>query len=264
MTETARSQDGTTIAFETTGDGRPLVLVPGALNTRADMPRFVDVFAPSFRVVAYDRRGRGESTDTPPYAVEREVEDLDAVIAAVGGSASLVGFSSGAGLALEAARHGTGVERVVAYELPLIVDDTRPPIPSDYVEHLDELVANGERGDAVAYFVVEGVGLPREMAEGMRSMPMWPGLEAIAHTIAYDGRIVRAHMRGRPFEPGEWDDVRVPVLVLDGGASPDWMRSGARALAAAIPGARYQTLEGQTHDVAPEAIAPVATAFLAD
>jgi pimeloyl-ACP methyl ester carboxylesterase len=264
LTETARSKDGTTIAFETTGEGRPLILVPGALNTRGDMPPFADALAPSFRVVAYDRRGRGESTDTPPFAVEREVEDLAAVIAAVGGSASLVGFSSGAALALEAARAGVGVERVVAYEPPFIVDDTRTPIPSDYVEHLEGCVANGARGDAVAYFMEVGVGLPGEMVAGMRSSPMWPGLEAIAHTIAYDGRIVWPHMTGKPFPPGEWDDVTVPVLVADGGDSPPWMRNGNRALADALPNATYRTLEGQTHQVAPEALAPAVVEFLGD
>ena len=264
MTETARSKDGTTIAFQTTGDGPALILVPGALNTRGDMPPFVQALAPSFRVVAYDRRGFGRSSQPDGgYDYDTFADDLAQVIAAVGGSASLLGFSSGAGLALESARHGTGVERVVAYELPLIVDDTRPPIPEDYVEHLEEAVANGDRGEAVAYFMTAGVGLPTEMVEGMRSMPMWPGLEAIAHTIAYDGRFVRDHMRGRPFAPGEWDDVTVPVLVLDGSDSPDWMRNGARALADALPDARYDTLEGQTHQVAPQAIAPAVTGFLA-
>jgi pimeloyl-ACP methyl ester carboxylesterase len=263
MTETARSKDGTTIAFDTVGDGAAVILVPGALNTRGDMPPYVDALSPSFRVVAYDRRGRGDSGDTPPYAVEREVEDLDAVIEAVGGRASLVGFSSGAALALETARRSADVERVVAYEAPFIVDDTREPVPADYVARLDELVANGERGEAVAYFMVTGVGMPADMVEGMRSMPMWPGLEALAHTIAYDGRAMGDHMSGRPFADGEWDDVTVPVLVADGGDSPPWMHNGARALADALPNATYRTLAGQTHQVAPEALAPAVTEFLA-
>jgi pimeloyl-ACP methyl ester carboxylesterase len=262
MTETARSTDGTTIAFDTVGDGPPLILVPGALNTRGDIPPYVEALSPTFRVVTYDRRGRGDSGDTPPYAVEREVEDLQAVIDAIGGRAALVGFSSGAALSLETARRSPDLERVVAYEPPFIVDDTRAPVPDDYVAHLDELVANGERGDAVAYFMVTGVGMPADMVGGMRSMPMWPGLEALAHTIAYDGRVMGAHVSGRRFSPGEWDDVTVPVLVCDGGDSPPWMRNGARALADALPNATYRTLEGQTHQVAPEALAPAVTEFL--
>ena len=264
MTETVRSTDGTTIALDTTGEGRPLVLVQGALNTRSDARPFVDALAPSFRVVAYDRRGRGESTDTPPHAVEREVDDLAAVIGAVGGRASLLGFSSGAALALEAARAGAGVDRVVAYEPPFVVDDTRTPIPGDYVEHLEQLVADGARGDAVAYFMEVGVGLPGDMVAGMRSTPIWEGLEAIAHTIAYDGRIVWPHMTGRPFAPGEWDDVTVPVLVADGGDSPPWMRNSNRALAEALPNAEYRTLADQTHQVAPEVLVPAVVGFLTD
>jgi pimeloyl-ACP methyl ester carboxylesterase len=181
---------------------------------------------------------------------------------AIGGRTSLVGFSSGAALALETARRSTDIDRVVAYEPPFVVDDTRGPAPDDYVAHLDELVADGERGEAVAYFMVAGVGMPADMVEGMRSMPMWPGLEAMAHTIAYDGRVMGDHLSGRPFSPGEWDDVTVPVLVADGGDSPPWMRNGARALADALPHGTYRTLEGQTHQVAPQALAPAVTEFL--
>ena len=261
MIETVRSKDGTEIACETVGDGPPLILVQGALNRRTDAPPFVEALRGEFSVVAYDRRGRGDSGDTPPFAVAREVEDLAAIVASVGGAAFLCGFSSGGALALEAARRGAGVTRLAVYEAPFIVDDTRPAVPEDYVEHLEALVADGARGDAVAYFMGTGVGLPAEMVAGMRSSPMWPGLEALAHTISYDGRAMGDHMSGRPFRPGEWDDVRAPVLVLDGGDSPPWQRNGARALADALPDAEYRTLEGQTHQVAPEVLAPVLMDF---
>jgi pimeloyl-ACP methyl ester carboxylesterase len=259
--ETVRSDDGTTIAFERKGAGPVVVLVPGALNDRHTMGDLAGALSQRRTVIRYDRRGRGDSTDTPPYAVEREIDDLDAIIAAVGGSVSAAGFSSGAALALEAAKRGTSIERLAVYEPPFIVDDSRPPAPEDYVAHLDDLVAAGARGDAVAYFMQAGVGLPAEMVAGMRSMPMWPALEGLAHTIAYDARVMGEHIAGRPFAEGEWEAVRQPVLVLDGGASPDWARNGCRALAAALPDAEHRTLDGQTHDVAPHALAPALAEF---
>ena len=260
-TERARSADGTEIAFERAGEGRPLVVVGGALNTRGSAGPLVAALSSSFTVIAYDRRGRGDSGDTAPYAVERELEDLVAVIRAVGGPALLLGHSSGATLALEAARGGSDVEALVVYEPPFIVDGTRPPVPDGYVQRLDELVNSGRRGDAVAYFLETGVGLPRAAVDGMRGMPMWPSLEDLAHTLGYDGRVMDDRTTGRPFRPGEWDDVTVPVLVIDGGDSYPWQRNSARALADALPNAEHLTLDGQTHDVSPAALAPAVVAF---
>jgi pimeloyl-ACP methyl ester carboxylesterase len=262
MIETTRSSDGTTIAFERSGDGPAVILVGGALNDRTSPMRLAERLAERLTVVRYDRRGRRDSGDTPPYAVEREVEDLDALIAAAGGSASLFGHSSGAALCLEAARRGSAVPKLALYEPPFIVDDTRTPAPEDYVEHLDALVAAGARGDAVAYFMEAGVGLPANMVAGMRSMPMWPGLETLAHTISYDGRVMGGHLSGRPLPEGEWAAVTQPTLILDGGDSPAWIRNACRALAAALPNAEDRTLDGQTHDVAPEVLAPVLEPFL--
>jgi pimeloyl-ACP methyl ester carboxylesterase len=259
--ERIRSADGTEIAFERAGDGPAVILIGGALNDRGSPRELADALAERFTVIRYDRRGRGDSGDTPPFAVAREVEDLDALIEATGGSASLFGHSSGAALALETARGRTSVARLALYEPPFIVDDTRAPLPDDYVEHLDELVAAGDRGGAVAYFLTTGVGVPAPQVEAMRSMPMWPWLEGLAHTISYDGRAMGDHMDGRPFADGEWDDVTQPTLVLDGGDSPAWARNACRALADALPNARSETLPGQTHEVATDVLAPILDRF---
>ena len=181
--DTVRSADGTTIAFDRTGDGPPLIIVGGALSDRAAAAPLAEILSGDFTVVAYDRRGRGNSSDTPPYAVEREVEDLAALLDAVGGSGSVLGHSSGAALAIEAVVRGLPITRLAAYEPPFIVDDSRPALPAGYDEHLDELLAEGRRGDAVAYFMTAGVGLPTAMVDQMRGAPMWPAMEALAHTI---------------------------------------------------------------------------------
>ena len=258
--ETVTSKDGTTIAFERTGDGPPLVVVGGALNDRAAAAPLAGELAARFTVMAYDRRGRGDSTETPPYAVEREVEDLAALIDAVNGSAFAVGFSSGAALILESSLRGVPITRQAVYEPPYIVDGSRPPLPEDYIAHLEELVASERRGEAVEYFMTVGIGLPAEMVVPMRSAPMWKSLEDLAHTIAYDGRVMGDHMSGRPL-PREWSSVGVPTLVMDGGASPPWIRNAATALAAVLPEAELRTLEGQTHEVAPDALAPLLVEF---
>ena len=254
--ETTRSADGTQIAFEREGEGPVAIIVGGALNDRNSSLELARRLAERFTAVRYDRRGRGDSGDTPPYAVEREVEDLDAVIAAVGGSASAIGHSSGAALILESAKRGSSLSKLALYEPPYIVDDTRPALPADYVAHLDELVASGDRGGAVMYFMITGVGLPESMVRGMPTMPMWPALEALAHTISYDGRVMGDRMSGGGFAEGEWSAVTQPALVMDGGDSPDWARNACRALADALPNAEYRTLDGQTHEVAPEVLAP--------
>jgi len=264
MSPTVSSSDGTRIAYERTGDGPALILVGAATQYRAidrSGRRLAELLAPDFTVYRYDRRGRGESGDTAPYAVQREIEDLAAIVEAAGGSAALLGGSSGGVLGLEAAAT-LPVTRLVMYEPPFIVDDSRPPVPDDYVEHLDELCAAGRRGDAMEYFMTAAVGLPAEMAAGMRSMPMFDAFEAVAHTIAYDGRFMREHMRGNRASLRRFAGVRVPTLVLAGGASPAWMQDAARALVDVLPDAEHRTLPDQTHDVDVEVLAPVVAAFL--
>jgi hypothetical protein len=155
------------------------------------------------------------------------------------------------------------ITKLAVYEPPFILDDTRSPLPTDYVERLEGLVAEGRRGDAVAFFMTSGVGVPAEMVEQMRQTPMWAGLERYAHTIAYDGRIMGHHMSGRAFAAGAWSGVNVPTLVLDGGASPEWQRNGARSLADVLPDARHRTLEGQDHGPASDVLVPVLVEFFA-
>jgi pimeloyl-ACP methyl ester carboxylesterase len=212
-------------------------------------------------VFTCDRRGRGESGDRAPYGVEREIEDLGAVIEAAGGSACVYGISSGGALALEAANRLSSIERLALYELPYVVDDTRRPIPSNWADHLAEMAATDQRAEAVRYFLRDCVGVPRPVVALMRFMPAWSKLKAVAHTLPYDARIVGDLGRGAPLPSDRWTGVAVPTLAVAGGKSPVWMRNAMRALAAALPSARYETLAGQTHVVKPARLAPVLEEF---
>ncbi len=251
-----RSNDGTSIAFDRVGQGPPLIVVGGALGTRASEASLAALLAPHATAIAYDRRGRGDSADTPPYAVEREVEDLEALIEDAGGRAHVYATSSGGNLALEAAASGVGVEKLALWEPNYLVDDSRPPLPDDYVAQLDRLLAAGRRGDAVEYFMTTAVGLPADFVAPMREAPIWDGMENVAHTLAYDGRVVAGFSLPR----GRVDFIGVPTLVIDGGQTP-WLSAGAEALAEALPAGEHRRIEGQPHNVAPEAIAPVLAEF---
>ena len=257
------SKDGTEIAFDRSGDGPPVVLVGGALSTRGAAETLAGLLAPSFSLYAYDRRGRGDSGDTPPYAVEREVEDIQALVEDAGGSAFAFGHSSGGVLALEAAAHTLGITKVALYEPPFIVDDSRPPLPTDYIERLTELASTDRRGDAVEYFMVTGVGVPIEAVASMRAESFWPGLESVAHTLSYDGRVMGDQMSGKPLPSDRWASVTIPTLVIDGGESPPWQRNAVQGLVDVLAEARRLTIEGQTHDVDPVLLAPVLEEFLA-
>jgi pimeloyl-ACP methyl ester carboxylesterase len=261
--EEAISKDGTTIAFDRSGDGPPIILVGGALADRSAAAQLSAQLAPHLTVIAYDRRGRGDSGDTAPYAVEREVEDIEALIVAAGGHAFVLGHSSGAVLALESARtHPDRVTKLVVYEPPFIVDDSRPLLPDDYVTQLENLVSAERRGDAVEFFMTTGVRVPAEIVAGMRQEPYWSSMEAAAHTLAYDGMIMGDTMAGSPAPLRRWASVAIPTLVMDGGASPDWQRHAVRALADVLPDARHRTLEGQDHGPASEVLAPALVEFL--
>lgn len=255
------SKDGTGIVFDRTGEGPPLVLVGGALNNRGSGAGLAALLAPTFTVYTYDRRGRGDSGDTPPYAVEREVDDLEALVGVAGGPAFLMGHSSGAALVIETAARISDVDKIALYEPPYNVDDTRTPVPQDYVSHLDELIAQGRRGDAVEYFMVVGVGLPREAVAPMRDEPFWPALEDVAHTIAYDGRVMGYDESDRSLPRDRWKAIETPALVMDGDASPEWARNAVQAVTDALPNAERRTLPGQTHEVDPAVLAPVLVAF---
>lgn len=260
--QTTTSADGTRIAFDVHGDsgGPTLVLVPAVLSTRAWDPLY-DTLATrlaegGLTVVRYDRRGRGDSGDTPPYAVEKEIADIAAVIAATGGTAYAYGLSSGAVLALRATAALPEITRLAVYEPPFIVDDSRPPLPDDYVEQLDAAVAEGRRGDAVEILMTRAIRIPAEFLAGMKADPSWQAMEAVAHTIAYDGRVMGDTMSGRPL-PTEWKSITTPTLVLTGGVSEPYMHTGGRALAELLPHATHRVVEGQGHDVDPAVLAPV-------
>lgn len=254
---TVTSKDGTSIAFDRTGTGPGLILVGGALSERSAWVPVAELLAPAFTVTAYDRRGRGDSGDTAPYAVEREIEDLEALIDDVGGTAFVHGQSSGAVLSLEAAaRLGDKVQRLSLYEPPFIIDDSRTPPPEGFAEHIEELIAADSRGEAVEYWMIDVVGAPPEMVAQMKAAPMWPALEAVAHTLPYDIAVLGEDMSGNPLPAERWAAMTAPVLVMDGGASPAWIRHTAQTLADVLPYGKHRSLSGQTHSAAPDVLAP--------
>ncbi|MFB4310232.1 alpha/beta fold hydrolase [Actinomadura sp. GTD37] len=259
--ETVYSKDGTRIAFDRTGAGPALVLVGGALNDRGSGAALAALLAGRHTVLAYDRRGRGDSGDTPPYSVDREIEDLAAVLGAAGGSAAVYGMSSGAVLALRAAARGLPVTRLALFEPPFHTGhDDRLTRSRAYNTELTGLLADGRRGDALALFM-GGVGMPAEMIAQARNAPVWPALEALAPTLAYDSAVMD-DAGGGAIPTALIERVTAPALVMDGGDSPAWMRDTAHRVAALLPAGTHRTLDGQTHDVAPGALAPVLAGFL--
>jgi pimeloyl-ACP methyl ester carboxylesterase len=254
--ETTRSADGTSIAFDQEGDGPALVLVVGAFCDRSTSERLATMLAPKFTVLRYDRRGRGSSGDSPPYAVEREIEDLQAVVAAAGAPAFLFGHSSGGALALEAVIAGLPVTRLVAYEPPYIVEGTRVR-PERLAERVSQLLDADKRSEAAELFLIEGPESPPEVVTRMKGAPMWPRFEALAHTLPYDLAIVG----DQRVPTARLATIDVPTLVLSGGASPRWARAAVEAVASAVPHSQHLVLEGQTHNAADDVVAPVLTSF---
>jgi pimeloyl-ACP methyl ester carboxylesterase len=255
---TVVSTDGTTIAFDRLGEGPPFALVCGASVDRSSNASLAELLAAEFTVYNFDRRGRGDSGDTPPYAVEREIEDIGAVLEEAGGSANLYGSSSGAALALEAAAAGLSVMKLGLWEPPYILDETRRP-PIDHVVQLESMIAEGRRGDAAAYFMREVVQAPAEFVAEARTQPWWATQEALAHTLAYDARILGDYS----LPTGRAESVHVPTLVLAGGAEMPWMRDTAQALADALPKGKKRILEGQGHDVDAATLASALKEFFA-
>jgi len=252
--ETVTSKDGTSIAYERTGQGPALVLVGGAFMTRQSFAPLAEALAPEFDVVAYDRRGRGDSTITPPYAVERELEDLAAVLDAAGGS-FVYGMSSGAALAFLAAGSGLPIRRVSGMEPPYRVEGF-PPITAAYGATLARLTEAGRFDDAVAHFMVNGVGQPKEVVDQMKADPFWPHLVALAHTLVHDNAVMAGYRL-----PAHLSRISVPALVLSSTGSTPWLQASAEAAASALPAGRHVQRDGGFHDLPPETIAAALTEF---
>jgi pimeloyl-ACP methyl ester carboxylesterase len=258
---TLSSRDGTAIAYDRHGGGPALILVDGALTVHSSGSgsELARLLGPHFTVYGFDRRGRGGSGDTPPYAVDREIDDIEALIDRAGGAAFLYGHSSGGPLAMRAAiRLGSKVSKLAMYEPPYNNDPGAQESWRQYLRELRQALAEGRRGDAVALFL-RFVGTPAEQLDGMRRAPFWPAMEAVAPTLAYD----HAAILGEPWSvpAGLAARVPVPTLVMAGDASLPFMPGAARALSQAIPQGQLRMLEGQTHEVNPGVLAPVLVEF---
>lgn len=259
---TVKSKDGTSIAFEAQGKGDALILIGGAFcdrSTPTSGTPLASLLAHRFTVFSYDRRGRGDSGDTSPFAIGREVEDLAALISKAEGAASVFGNSSGALLALDAAAQGLSIPKLVLYEPPVILDPARAESFEELAKQLDALAAGNRRSEAVELFLTKVMQMPEPAVAQMRKAPMWPGLEGLAHTLSYD---LLFTARG-PMRLKQMSDVRAATLAISGNGSPDWMRKSLETLTEAIPKARHRTLEGQTHAVDPKALAKSIEEFLA-
>jgi pimeloyl-ACP methyl ester carboxylesterase len=259
--DTVTSRDGTTIAYDAQGEGPALILVDGALSVHSSgsMPGLAALLAPHFTVYGYDRRGRGRSGDTPPYAVDREIEDIEALIDHAGGPALLYGHSSGASLAMLAAvKLGGKVGKLAMYEPPHNNDPGAQETWSHYLRELREALTEGRRGDAVALFM-RLVGTPADQVDASRAAPFWPSMEAIAPTLAYDHAGVLGETWSAPTRLAA--RVSVPVLVMAGDASLPFMPDAAQALSQAMPRGQLRMLPGQTHEVNPGVLAPVLVEF---
>lgn len=247
---TVTSADGTKIAYDKTGRGPALILVAGAFSYRR-FPAQVELarlLSEQFTVYNYDRRGRGDSGDAQPYAVAREIEDLEALIAEAGGSAYVWGLSSGAVLALQAAVHGANITKLALHEPPFVVDPADRRSPPDFVPAVRAFIAADRRAEAIKYFMVKGMGAPSFVVGMMRMMPgVWRNLMAVAHTLPYDAALLEGYTDGKPLPAASWRGVSMPALVLEGPESPAGLRRSARALAAALPHARLRSRKGLGH-----------------
>lgn len=262
------SKDGTTIAYEKSGTGPAIILIGPLLSTHETLEKLAALLAPKFTAITYDRRGRGQSSDTQPYAVQREVKDIEALIDTAGGSAYLFGTSSSAVLALEAANKlGSKVCGLFMHEPPFIVDDSQPPMPADMTEQIDALIAANRRSDAVKLIFHKGMGIPAVFVTLMRLlMPGWKKMVEIAHTIPYELAVLEGTQTGKPLPSDRWTSVRVPTMVMVGSKSERFFHTGAQAIANLLPHAEYRVLEGGDHGAPmmnPKGIAAEVSEFFA-
>jgi pimeloyl-ACP methyl ester carboxylesterase len=260
------SKDGTSIAYQRAGAGPAVILVGGGLDDGSENEALVPELARHFTVVNYARRGRGDSGDTHPYAMEREIEDIDGLISEAGGSAHLFGASSGGALALEAAAAGLAIDRIAVYEVPYMDNDAAAQQWSAYVDRLTAALADGQRGHAIELFM-RLAGSSDDDIAGARASSFWPGLEALAPTLAYDAACLGD---GRP-PVTRLASITQPTLVATGGIpdphmgglQPGFFDSAADMIAAALPNAERRIIEGQTHVADPAVLAGVLERFFA-
>jgi hypothetical protein len=258
MSQQVKSKDGTAIAYDKSGQGPAVVIVGGVVGDRSQQAGVAELLAKDFTVFNFDRRAHGESGDTPPYAVEREIEDIDAVIHAAGGSAFVYGTSGPGVLALHAAAGAPGarMKKLAIWEPPFVIDGSRPKVRSDYKAHLTSLLKEGRRGDMVEAFFIEAVGMPAQFVAQMRQAPWWSGQEALAHTTIYDATLMGDYSLPR----AELGRVKVTTVIIDGGMS-SWLTKSADEVASALPKGQRRTLAGQQHNVDPAVIAPALVEF---
>ena len=258
-----KSNDGTSIALTKIGSGPVLILIDGALCHRNFGPNkaLAELLKSKFTVITYDRRGRGESGDTQPYTIQKEIEDLDAIIQHVGHPVDVYGISSGAALALEAANAGLPINKVAVYEAPFIVDDTRKPVPNDYFDNLQSFDQRGQKGKVVSYFMQKGIGLPGFVVFMMKCMPVWKKMKGIAHTILYDTSILGDKLFGKPLSKRHWSGINSKVLVIAGSKSPLWTQNAMKQLSSVLSDAQHKSLKGQNHMVKPESLSPMLVNF---
>jgi pimeloyl-ACP methyl ester carboxylesterase len=263
---TTISKDGTVIGYDKIGSGPAIILVAGATQYRGtdqQTPEFARLLSSDLTVINYDRRGRGESGDTQPYAVAREIEDIAALIEVAGGRASLFGGSSGCALSLEAAQAGLAIDKLVLYEPPFVVDDSWTPPPRDYLEKLAGFRKAGDKAGALTYFFTASIHMPPDQVEAMKQSPFWPMLEPVGQTIEYDALCMgKEAIEGGLAKTQRWNKVEQPVLVVNGDASFPFMPAAADVVAKVLKNASRKTLPGQGHGPAPEVIAPVVLEFL--
>ncbi len=250
------SKDGSKVAFEKSGNG-PAIVIVSAMPDRSANGQLVSLLEPHFTVYNYDRRGRGGTEDSKPYAIEREYEDLEAILDEAGGSAYVYG-SSGMGIfALKAAAYGLNdkFKKLIVWEPPFIVPGSRPAVPADYRQQLEKLLAEDRRGDMAELFLTAAAGIPAEYVKPLRDTPYWPAFEESAPALVHD-----AAMTGDFSIPETLKNVTVSTLVLDGGTTP-WLTAGAEAVAQYLPKATRQTLADQQHNVEATVIALALIAY---
>jgi pimeloyl-ACP methyl ester carboxylesterase len=256
---TTISKDGTVIAYDKIGSGLPLILVDGALCYRSfgPMKKLASLLAKHFTVYYYDRRGRGDSTNVQPYSPAKEVEDISALVNIAGGSAFLAGLSSGAALTLLAAESGLKLPKIALYEPPYVYEKNSAKSKINHGANLASLLADGKRGDAVKYFMVRMVGAPAIAGFIMSLLPMWKTMKGIAHTLPYDTAV----MGDFTVPEDRLSRINVPALVAGGGKSPENLRAAVARVASALPNGTLRMLDGETHNVKAERLAPVLTEY---